>query len=170
VFLVAGSLALVPRLGECRKVLLASVLAVTFFASSTGMITQALGGYDPQLHVNNSGTYYNIYYLHPEEVVGIDWLVQHRPSGSAGAVQSEIQTDRYTFTRVQTLAPLNTLNDMYPGLVRKNSYVFLGYANVHNGQSTVPVNGDLVTYQYPVNFLDDNKDLIYSNGGARVYR
>ena len=93
----------------------------------------------------------------------------HTSQASVGDVQSEIQTDRYTFTRAQTVSELNVLNDIYPALVRRNGYVFLGYANVTKGQSTVSSAGDLITYAYPTKFLDDNKDLIYSSDGSRVY-
>jgi uncharacterized membrane protein len=169
VFLVVGSLALIPRIGEGRRILFAAVLALGFFASSTGMITQVLGGYDPQLHLNNSGTYYDTYYVHPEESAGMAWLTND-VARTGGNVQAETESYRYTFTGSKTLHRIETLDDIYPVLVRQDSYVFLGYTNVRQHLATVSIDGDLVTYHYPLNFLDDNKDLIYANGGARVYR
>ena len=170
VFLVAGSLTLIPRLAETRRILFASVLALGFFVSSTGMITQALGGYDPQLHLNNSGTYYDTYYVHPEELAGMAWLTQKDVGTVDANVQSEVETYRYTFTDSKSLLRIDRLNDIYPQLVRQDSYVFLGYTNVRKQLATVSIDGDLVTYHYPLNFLDANKDLIYDNGGSRVYR
>jgi uncharacterized membrane protein len=169
VFLVVGSLALVPRIAEGRRILFAGVLALGFFASSTGIITQVLGGYDPQLHLNNSGTYYDTYYVHPEEAAGMAWLAND-VARTGGNVQAETESYRYTFTGPDTLHRIDTLDDIYPVLVRQDSYVFLGYTNVRQRLATVSIDGDLVTYHYPLNFLDDNKDLIYANGGARVYR
>jgi uncharacterized membrane protein len=170
VFLVVGSLTLIPRTSERRRLLFAGVLALGFFASSTGMITQVLGGYDPQLHLNNSGTYYNTYYVHPEEIAGMAWLAHNNVARMDSNVQAEVESYRYTFTGSKRLLRVGTLNDIYPELVRQDSYVFLGYTNVHQRLATVLIDGDLVTYRYPLNFLDDNKDLIYANGGARVYR
>jgi uncharacterized membrane protein len=170
VFLAAGCLALLPRRAERWQVLVAGVVALAFFASSTGILTQMLGGYGPQLHLNNAGTYYDIYYLHPEEITAIAWLQHHLPSGTTGKVQSEVQTDRYNFSKVRSLAQVNTFNDIYPSLIRRDAYVFLGYSNVSRATSTISFAGDLITYRYPMAFLDDNKDLIYSSGGARVYR
>jgi len=170
VFLVAGSLTLIPRLAETRRILFASVLALGFFVSSTGMLTQALGGYDPQLHLNNSGTYYDTYYVHPEELAGMAWLTQKDVGTVDANVQSEVETYRYTFTDSKSLLRIDRLNDIYPQLVRQDSYVFLGYTNVRKQLATVSIDGDLVTYHYPLNFLDANKDLIYDNGGSRVYR
>ena len=85
-------------------------------------------------------------------------------------VQAEVETYRYTFTGSRSLLRIDTLNDIYPPLVRQDSYVFLGYANVRKQLATVSIDGDLVTYHYPLKFLDANKDLIYDNGGSRVYR
>ena len=170
VVLVVGSLALVPLSFGRWRLGISSALALAFFASSTGILTQVVGGYGAQLHLNNAGTYYDIYYLHPQEASGIAWLKASTTAGDLGNIQSEIQTDRYTFTRVQTLTALNILNDVYPTLIRRDAYVFLGYSNVTKGESTVPYSGDLITYKYPLALLDNNKDLIYNNGGSRVYR
>jgi muramoyltetrapeptide carboxypeptidase LdcA involved in peptidoglycan recycling len=81
-----------------------------------------------------------------------------------------VQADRYNFSKVQSLSQVSTFNDIYPSLIRRDAYVFLGYSNVRRSTSTISFAGDLITYHYPLAFLDDNKDLIYSNGGARVYR
>lgn len=170
VLLVAGSLALVPRRAARMRNAAVSVLVLALFASSTGVFTQLVGGYGPQLHLNNSGTYYDIYYLHPEEIAGIGWLQRHVSAVNGDNAQSEIQADRYTAMRVQALIPRPIRDDIHPAVVGRESYVFLGVSTVAMGKSTVPVDGDLTTYRYPMPFLDDNKDLIYSNGGSRVYR
>jgi uncharacterized membrane protein len=169
IFLVAGIAALVPRRWERMRTGVATAAALGFFASTTGVITQSLGGYAPQLHLNNAGTYYDIYYLHPEELAATSWLRDNTVAASRADIQSEIQTDRYTFTRFLAPQQLSSMNDIAPPLLRRSAYVFLGYANVTRRQSTVVVASDLVTYRYPIEFLDGHKDLVYSSGGARVY-
>ncbi|MFN2505182.1 MAG: DUF2206 domain-containing protein, partial [Acidimicrobiales bacterium] len=169
VFLVAGSMALFPRrLGRWR-VGGATAIGLAFFVSSTGVITQSIGGYGPQLHLNNAGKYYDIYYLHAQEVAGFYWL-ESTARPAAGAVQTEIQMDRYTFNRSTSVTPLNASDELYPALLRRNAYVFLGSTNIRASQSTISFGGSQLTYHLPLDLLDDNKDLIYSNGGARVYR
>ena len=170
ILLVVGSLALVPRRAAPKRIAVASILVLALFASSTGVFTQLLGGYGPQLHLNNAGTYYDIYYPHPEEVAGITWLRTHIDDTTQGNANAEIQTDRYTALRLQTLIPRRVLDDIFPSVVQRDAYVFLGFSTVTDGKSTVPFRGDLTTYRYPLPFLDDNKDLIYSSGGSRVYR
>jgi uncharacterized membrane protein len=148
----------------------ATGLALFFFLDLTGVLPTSVGGYPAQLQLADSGQYYDIYYVHPQERTAIAWLVARSSADSHGDVQSEVQTDRYTFSRLQTLLNGRASDDIYPTLVRTNSYVFLGFTTVTKDQATVFYGGDLVTYRYPTGFLDDTKNKIYSSDGASVYR
>jgi len=178
VFLVAGAMTLLPGMANSHRLRFALVLNLVLFASATGMFTQAIGGYGPQLHLNNAGEYYDIYYLHTEEIAGIDWLKQ-AAGATARRHASGVQMDQFTFDRVRrlttSLTGMSTVfagigRDIHPLMVRRDGYVFLGYSNIRERRATTTLDGDLVTYGYPSSFLDDNKDLVYSNGGASVYR
>ncbi len=48
--------------------------------------------------------------------------------------------------------------------------MYLGYAAVRQSEVTLYYRGDLVTYKYPMEFLDNNKSLIFSSDGSEVYR
>jgi hypothetical protein len=48
--------------------------------------------------------------------------------------------------------------------------VFLGYATVSLDRASVSIDGNTVTYRYPVGLLDTTKDLVFSSNGARIYR
>ncbi len=172
IFIVLGSIVLFkPVPGKKLKAVLPIVLSLMFFVSSTGLVTQSLGGYPAQLNLNNSGTYYDIYYLHKTEVVGVDWLTrQAKEQIGPEYIQSIVQTDPFSFSKQNYLFEINPLSDINPGLVRRDAYVYLGYSNVTKNQATVSFNGNTLTYNYPVKFLDDNKNLLYDNGGSRVYK
>jgi len=171
-FTVLGSIALFAWLPTRLLKLGAPVLlAVLFFLSSSGVITQALGGYYAQLNLNNSGTYYDIYYTHAQEIAGIHWLNNATSQATnTGSVPVEVQADQFVFSKLAIYTNLSLADDIYPGLIQKDTYVLLGYSNVHNNQATITYNGDLVTYTYPTQFLNQQKNLIYSNGGVDIYR
>ena len=59
---------------------------------------------------------------------------------------------------------------MLPVTIRKDTYVYLDYSNVKNRKNTIFYKGDLITYDYPVEFLNENKNLIYSNGGSEIFK
>jgi uncharacterized membrane protein len=169
-FLALGSMTVFTRLGGVWPVRSAFAVCVAFFLSLTGVVPQILGGYPPQLHLNNAGTYYDIYYLHPEEISAISWLQGTADNRSPGDAQYEVQTDSFTSTRIASYSGINTGDDIYPSLIRRNSDVFLGYSTVHEQQSTISYQGDLITYKYPVDFLNDAKSRIYCSTGAQIYR
>jgi uncharacterized membrane protein len=169
IFVVIGSFAIVSFFKRSIRIIFPSMIAITFFLSSTGVFTYLLGGYGPQLHLDNDGTYYDIYYLHGSEIAGIEWLA-NKIHDTGKEYQSEAQSDRYAFSKAQSIANINLQNDIHPGIIRRDSYVYLGFTNINKDQTTVFYDGDLITYTYPVDFLDENKDLIYSNSGARIYR
>lgn len=169
-FLVVGSVFLFRWLrGRAAEIAPVVVFGI-FFASLTGLLPQALGGYPPQLHLNNAGTYYNDFYLHPEERVAIEWLQDRLPAESQRQIQSEVATDRYTFGRVRDYAGLSAFNDIYPTLIRRNAYIFLGFGTTTEGRASLFYQGDVLTYRYPIELLDSVKSRVYSSGGASIYR
>ena len=60
--------------------------------------------------------------------------------------------------------------DIYPTLVRRTSWVILGYTTVRTKQATFTYDGALYNYIYPVRLLWNNKNLVYDNGGAEIYK
>jgi uncharacterized membrane protein len=167
---IAAASVWVFRWSRGRAQVFAYALCILLFLDLVGVIPKALGGYPAQLHLANSGQYYDIYYVHAEERSGIEWLQARASEEERESVQSEIQTDRYTFGRMQSLLQGRATNDIYPTLIGVNTYVFLGYTTVTKGEATVFYRGDLVTYRYPVGLLDQTKNKIYSSEGAEVYR
>lgn len=167
-FIVVGTYALCIRFKSRRlKHGIPAALAIAFFLTSTGVVSQLLGGYQPLLHLGNSGQYYDAYYLHSSEVVESSWL-QNLIKAKGG--QADIQSDLYTAIRLNSLTGLNVSEDITPGVVEQDAYVVLGYTATTKGQVSVSYNSNFVTYTYPLQFLNQNKNLIYDNGGAQVYR
>lgn len=148
---------------------LAGGVALAFLASITGLLPQLTGGYPPQLHLNNAGLYYDIYYLHPQEVAAVGWL-SDEAANTKGRTQFEVETDRYTSSRLQTRTTTNRDRDIFPTMLRTDSYILLGYTTVTKGEAVVSTAGDQLPYVYPTAILDETKNRIYDNGGAQVYR
>lgn len=168
VFFVGGAMALVPRAFPRTGFAVAAVVVLAFFASSTGILTQAVGGYGPQLHLNNAGEYYDLYYTHAEEVAAIGWL--NTTAVGPGGQRAIVEMDPGTRARLQALTHLDIAPDIYPLLVKRDAFVLLSYANLRAGTAPALSSVAVVGYDYPVSFLDTNKDLLYASGGARVYK
>lgn len=172
-FLVVGAgMVLRGRLRAGRPALSAA-LAVAFFLSSAGALTQALGGYGPQLHLNNAGDYYDRYYLSSSELQTLTW-VQDSLVVPRGVDYPNLQMDTALFNKggsVFTSAyPLRAFDVLQPGLIFRNSYVVLSRSNVEDHKSLFSVGGYSLWYDYDEPFLADHKNLVYATGDTRIYR
>ncbi|MFE2717897.1 DUF2206 domain-containing protein [Streptomyces mirabilis] len=163
-FLATATLWLVRWAGR-RAVPLACVLLAGLLLDLSGVVPKALGGYPAQLQLSNAGQSYTIYYPHVEERRAAMWLDARLTKEGRGLVQ----TDRFTYSRMQALLTHPTLADVHPAALRTDSYVLLGTTPTRTGLVTVFYGGDLITYEYPMKVLD-SRDLIYSDGGAVIYR
>ncbi len=139
-----------------------SILLLMFFVVLSGFVPQLTGGSRPALPLNNGGFYYDAYYTHAEEVAGFVWLKEVYDA------KYPLQSDRYFVgTKMQSYVGLAPETRLLPGVVKRNSYVILGYTNARSGNVIEFVNGDVVYYRLPITFLDDNKNEVY-NAGASV--
>ena len=167
--LVYGSIFLFQPLGRVWATRAAGAVALVILFSTIGLMPQLLGGYPAQLNLNNSGVYYDAYYVHGQEIAALDWLGQ-QPGTLPTGVQADLTSDRWTFKNPADISEGQVVTDFYPTLLRRSTWVVLGYSTVHTGVSWFVENGDLIPYKYPVAVLKTSKDLVYDNGGTRIYK
>ncbi|MFA7204486.1 MAG: hypothetical protein WC188_12360, partial [Candidatus Caldatribacteriota bacterium] len=60
--------------------------------------------------------------------------------------------------------------DLFPQVIRKSAYVYLSSANMDKKAIFVVVQAAMVGYSNPLDFLDENKNLIYSNKKSIIYK
>lgn len=148
-----------------RKQLLAcGIVFIVFFAILSGLVPEWTGGGRPALPLNDYGFYYDAYYTHTQGIASIAWLTGNAAPGVP------VQADHY-FSGVKLLAFGNIVvtPGLFPETIQKNSYVYLDYSNVKTGEIIEYAGADVVYYSLPVGFLNDNKNLVYNNGGAEIY-
>jgi uncharacterized membrane protein len=167
--LAIGSIVCLRVLVRAWAAPVAAGLCLIIFCSTSGLMPQALGGYPAQLNLANSGLYYDYFYTHPQEESAVEWL-SHQSGVLPNGVQAEDFTERFYFEQPPMLSARQQVTDIYPTLVRPNSWLILGWQTVRTGQATAYYDGDLITYKYPMVMLKKAKNLVYSNGGAEIYR
>jgi uncharacterized membrane protein len=167
--LVSGAMAIFKPMGDKLAAWAAAAVCLGIFVSTTGLLPQVLGGYPAQLSLNNSGPYYNNYYMDQREVAGVQWL-----SGQSGTLPSGIQathfSNRFLFTTPSTVTGQQFIEDAFPALLRQHAWVILDYSILHSGVATASYDGDLIPYRYPTGILRTNKNLVYNNGAMEIYR
>lgn len=145
------------------------LLAIGLVFTMSGILPQMLGGGPPTLSLNNRGLYYDAYYTHPGEIAALKWLDAPARDHQI-AVQAEAFTVRLSPMFADPARGVMSRETMYPTQIRKDSYVLLGSTTVERGTSLLFISGDLVSYTYPEELLTRSKNLVYSNGDARIYK
>lgn len=159
--LVFGSLLLLRLVSKTKVIYFAGVIAILFFLSLSGFMDGLTGGYYPQVNLTNQGLYYNIYYIKRAELTSMTWLKKVAPG-------STVQADIHAMSKLLNFGYIYSLEGILPQIIRKSAYVYVGEANIA-GRTVLSTERSL-TITFPIEFLENHKDLIYNNGLSRIYK
>jgi glycosyltransferase involved in cell wall biosynthesis/uncharacterized membrane protein len=133
---------------------------VFLFLHLSGLVPQLLGGYPPQLSLNNAGTYYDIYYEHKGELISAQWI-DEQPGGHTVTADNygKARFPNYPFQKDIITNPIKS-DDTH------TNYLYQNYANVHKGVYADFLSGDVLEYRYQDG--KSNRNLWYSNQVSEV--
>jgi len=136
-----------------------SIFFAVLFLELSGFLPQTLGGYVAQLSLNNSGQYYDLYYVQPGEQLSSTWLLENRNGQSVAAdMYAGIRFPGYPFEKAYLLDPAHAPNAQY---------LYQDYASTHQGLYAEYINGDVIEYSYQSPITKNN--LVYDNQSSRIY-
>jgi len=148
----------------------AAVGVALIAATMTGVVPQLTGGYLGILSMANEGLYYDIHYPTGAELTGAQWLDSYTAAQKAATgTEPVVEVDYFTYDTMQTVFTGPTLADILPQWLRPGAYVFVGATMIRTGQVSNRLNGQTITYTYPVRLLDTQYNKIYASVGAEVY-
>lgn len=113
------------------------------------------------MSLNNSGIYYNLYYIHGSEVNATSWINEN--TGKKHLVldsYSKLRFSDYPFINHFTIDPVLAKNE--------SGYIYLDYTNVTKGLYAIFLNGNIIEYKF-IN-QNNNQNLVYSNKYNLVYK
>jgi uncharacterized membrane protein len=142
------------------KIYIVAIFFGLLFLDLSGFAPQALGEYPAQLALNNSGTYYDLYFVHKGELVSANWLVTHDNG-------LPIISDQYAGIRFSgNIPPKDRVID--PALSNNVSgYLYQDFANAHQGLYASFIDGDVLEYTYNAQIM--SHDLLYVNQDSNIY-
>ena len=140
-------------------------MILIYFGNTTYLFTQYVGG-TPGLNLNNFGEEYQRFYIHDSEIRSAQWIQKNYDFKSA------IYADDYAWLRFQswTLLDKGIVSDLTPRVIDKYGYVFASYTNVVNNIARRTYKNTFLAYFFPKHFLEQNKNIIYSNGSSVIYK
>jgi hypothetical protein len=168
--IVIGSMTVFAPIGKHGARIAACAVCLGVFLYTSTLVPQILGNNLAELNLNNSGNYYDLYYMTPQEANAVAWLGA-QPDVLNYPIQGSWDVRRWEPTDPRSITG-ERIVDEYPTLVYQDSWVILGNSVTKSDVSFSfePTSGDIVEYKYPVELLQNYKSLVYTNGGTIIYK
>ncbi|MCL5072419.1 MAG: DUF2206 domain-containing protein [Actinobacteria bacterium] len=162
---VLGGFLIFKFIKENIRISLMVIIFLFYYLFFSGIIPQIAGGTDASLQLNNYGVSYDGHYAHKTEVLSSNWLMNNWDK------KSLIYADKHASWRLLAFGKFITVNDdVLPSTIDRNSYVYLRYSNVVKNLNYKKYEGQTLSFNFPIEFLDQNKNLIYNNGGSKIFK
>lgn len=146
--------------------ILMSIIFIWLFLSSSGFNSNIVGG-DPKMTLNNFGEEYDRFYTHESEVKSLKWLSKYYNQ------KDMIYLDRYAILKAYSFSRINgknTQKDILPSTIDKNAYVYSSYVNTIYKRTFIYYELKVMSYSFPTEFLNNNKNKIYNNGSSEIFK
>ncbi|MCD4770899.1 DUF2206 domain-containing protein [archaeon] len=141
---------------------------IFYFLFYSGFMQELTGGNSltaDSYALNSNSDYYYFYYSHNSEVDSAIWLSQNRDS-------SMIFADEVASLRLYSFGGMRGFKfDVIPQTIEKKSYVYLDVRNKFKEEAYKRYLSKYgFRYNFPTDFLNENKNLIYSNDESDIFK
>ena len=166
--IVFGIQLLFKYLGKIKYIII-SIVFIIYFIYLSGVLAPILGG-ENSLFLLNNGIEYDSYYTHNIEIQAIVWLDKYSDS------KNNLYADRFAELKIDAYSKKNyrIIPYIIPDVINRSGYIYTSYTNIMEEIASIDerqyfMKGVAFT-NYPFDFINNNKSLIYNNGGAKIYR
>ena len=165
---VLGGLMLFKFFKRNLKIIFVSGVFLLYFLFLSGFIPQILGGVEPSVQLSDSGADYNAYYSHYAEIQSGQWLLDNYQKNTYLYIDEYAGQKSFLFEKFEDKEWIK--QDIFPQVIRKNSYVYLSSSSLTEESIFVFLQASMVGYRTPLRFLNENKDLIYNNKYSEIFK
>ncbi len=165
IFGIIGANLIFGKINKKYKYFFISLFLVIYFLSFTGFTNQVIGGNLAFPNLNNFGYHYDTQYISNTEIDSIKWLSKEN------ILNEKLYANRIYKSSIMSFGILpNPDWNIFPQIVKRNSYIYTGNSEVFNGRGFSYIQGDSIGYSFPREFIEKNKNKIYANGGSEIFR
>ncbi len=144
-----------------------SILLIIFLLLFCGFIFQITGGNEAKTQLNNFGEDYDANYMFNQDFSGAGWLNDNKGNFK---VYADLTANLKLNSYAGKLNSANTNKYLVPNTISKQSYVYLSAINNIRNMGFFSIKGLRISFNFPTEFLNDNKNKIYSNGGSEIFK
>jgi len=154
-------------LGDHKKVIIIGLFFILYFLFLSRFTNQIIGGPDISKNFNNLGLEYDAYYTHKSEFMSGKWFFNNYQKDILVYLDSHA-SNKILSTKI--LLSNKIVKNVLPSIIDKNSYVYSSETNKIRELTFKSYEGDLMSFNFPTEFLNDNKNKIYNNGGSEIFK
>lgn len=148
-----------------RAAVLPAAVAVGCLLTTSGLVPQLVGGYVPQLNLNNAGPYFRAYYADEGDLHEATWIRRHLSPGSY------LVTDSRDTANLRSMTHLYPQEGLAPGGIPGDAYVGLTTVG-EDGELAVAVaivGERVLRYTFPVSCVSAGRRLVHETPQHRLY-
>ena len=162
---ILGSIFLTKKFSKSTSLIIIGLFIGLFFLFNSGVFPQLIGGARPTIQLNNAGVDYSALYTNLNDIRSGMWLKQNlNPSFI-------VYLDKFSEKkgRIQYDQNINVDYDLFPTLIRKDSYIYLSSSNVKEQSSYSFIQGIYIPYSIPIDIFNHDTNKLYDNGGSVIF-
>jgi hypothetical protein len=135
-----------------------------FLQQSTGLIGYIYG--TPSSRISSSITIDMSFVISENDRNAAKWIHEHKPQNSylQGDNYATLVNSHYNIFYTKPFIAQTAPFGLFVG-----SYIYFSTSNIESGISR-QVTERFISFRVPFDYLDQNLSVVYSSGGARVYR
>jgi hypothetical protein len=142
----------------------ASAAAVTCcLLSTSGLAPQVIGGFAPQLNLNNAGDYHRAYYTSAGDLAAAEWVRSHL------APDTLLSADSADYRTLRSMTGLYPLEGVSPGMVPDQAYLQINQVGPDRAEAVAIARDRILTYRFRLSCVTADRPLLYANGVHRIY-
>lgn len=162
IFSIIGGILITNLFSSSKNIILGLTVWLLFIFGS-GILSEVSGGVKKIIY-NQVPAAGDSYFISDKEVYSAKWISENIKIGEM------LQADVIANLRLQSFANINAENRrIFPQTLYKDGFVYLIQKNI-DGIAYYNYRNTIIRYGYPIDFLENKKDLIYNNTGSRIYR
>lgn len=171
IYPIIGGIELFNRVSYKRSIYAVTIIVLFFYLYNYGTLSPVLGG-KYNINLYNKGHEFEAHYAHDTEVSSSDWLSDNYNK------QDYVYADVYSQLRLSAFGQFSNKTNIniivLPQIMDVSSYVYSSFTNVLKGKGAIDdrkyLNNEVADYNYPTEFLDQNKNLIYNNSQSEIFK
>lgn len=144
------------------------IFLILYFIAFTHVQYYFIGGREVQLRFANVGKDYDLQYVSAGEIRSINWLYINKQQTIPIVIDTYATYKMYQADKYNELSPINTV--VLPENINSSDYVYSSRTNTKQKITFKFFDRGLLIYNYPTEFLNDNKNKIYSNNISEIYK